>query len=324
MSQPRSAEDSRARISTLVSANSGPGWDDPQAFAMTNWDLVESPTGHEPKERRSRSAIEGGPGFDPSYPFSPTHPEPTVASQNIPAPQKPEESKSQIQYPYPPPPAGLSAGYDVWSPSPQPWERHDSLRKHDDVKDPSDSPARFPSIKFRDFARTPSSATADSKRMSTYSIPIAPPPPEVPAIQEEDTSYNPSRDLAPEYTYDDYNKRSSVARSGTGTIRRLGTRLMSSVNRSSLNRLNTRRRNRDSFLEDGLGEGDYTELRSADEEYIGMDISSLGPEFATPAALTAMQQNNFSDDKAYTGTGEVVDLTDLWQRGWDDDDDGMF
>lgn len=73
-----------------------------------------------------------------------------------------------------------------------------------------------------------------------------------------------------------------------------------------------------------MADGDYTELRGADEEAIGVDISSLGPEFATPAALIAMQQNNFSDDKAYTGTGEVVDLSDLWQRGWEDESDGMF
>ncbi|KAI5786133.1 hypothetical protein FPQ18DRAFT_264345 [Pyronema domesticum] len=134
------------------------------------------------------------------------------------------------------------------------------------------------------------------KRESSYDIPAAPPPPKVPLDFAE--PYERNRGMGdPERG----GSQRAMRRSGS-LAHRLGSRIMGSVRRSR-----TSARWRSSRIEQ---DEDYRELDER-EEAIGFDVSTFGPEFAVPSeARKAMEEHQF-EDMAYTGTGEVYDLSNL-------------
>ncbi|TGZ82504.1 hypothetical protein EX30DRAFT_370589 [Ascodesmis nigricans] len=331
-----------ARITTLE--DDGPY--DANQFAYQDWDRVESPTSYAPPHRIPEHPHEEpqaslSTGFDPNYPFSPAVPSTSGGFSRQPpqAGGRPsgvrfEDSayhRDEIVSPENAYPTGRRN--HIWSPVSPPahQETFASRYQQNSGSDPISSPPfeYAQQTTTRDFA----TESPGLNRSSLYSIPIAPPPPDIPTINE-DTAYDGARISMATETNRDYNRWSAYSEFGrratvnrSGSIRRLGTRLVSSVsrsgNRSSLSRFATRRRNRDSLNDDIRNSGiDYMELGNVEEgkedfDPIEVDISSFGPEFVAPtAAVLAMKENNFNDEKAYTGTGEAVDLSNL--VGWDD------
>ncbi|PWW76123.1 hypothetical protein C7212DRAFT_195455, partial [Tuber magnatum] len=69
-------------------------------------------------------------------------------------------------------------------------------------------------------------------------------------------------------------------------------------------------RDRGGGFGDGMGEGDYAKVDGRDdEEPVNYDISSFGADFIPAPAVKAMEDYNMDAGYAYTGTGEVIDLS---------------
>jgi hypothetical protein len=265
------------------------------------------------------------PGFDQSYPFSPydaTAPTSWQAGpiSDIPYFESPEHSPQlrPVRPASPPTQRGLNDTYNNRTSDTPQTPRHreavgEAASYYNDIVSPLSPPARYnvspPRRGDSEVGLLRGMSAADRwsyvkdddrgnmvKQESGYDIPAAPPPPKVPLDFAE--PYERNRGMGdPERG----GSQRVMRRSGT-LAHRLGSRIMGSVRRSR-----TSARWRSSRIEQ---DEDYRKV-DEQEEAIGFDVSTFGPEFAVPSeARKAMEEHQF-EDMAYTGTGEVYDLSNL-------------
>ncbi|CUS14191.1 unnamed protein product [Tuber aestivum] len=169
---------------------------------------------------------------------------------------------------------------------------------------------------------------SNNRNSVAYDIPAPPPPPTVP-MDFDDTDYERVR-------LTEHNRISYEGGGGGGgqfisggwggpdrrpsMAKRLGDKILGTV-KGRGSRLSARSylgpiRDRGGGFGDGIGEGDYTKVDERDdEEPVGYDISSFGADFIPAPAAKAMEDYKMDADYAYTGTGEVIDLSSFGGGG---------
>ncbi|KAG0135488.1 hypothetical protein HOY82DRAFT_498991 [Tuber indicum] len=161
----------------------------------------------------------------------------------------------------------------------------------------------------------------NNRNSVAYDIPAPPPPPTVP-MDFDDTDYERVRLTEHRTSYEGGGGGGEyLASRGWGgpgrqpsMAKRLGDKILGTV-KGRGSRLSARSylggvRDRGGGFGDGGGEANYAKVvERDDEEPVGYDISTFGADFIPPPAAKAMEDYNMDADYAYTGTGEVIDLS---------------